>query len=421
MQDKNVKEEILTRVYEFLFSSNDAHDPAALRNVTEQIIEELENRLKREFSSEEKENIFKTVEDEVFGLGPLEQLLRDEDISEIMINGPGKVYIEREGKKVLSDIRFRDENHLRNIIEKLLSSSRRRVDELNPYVDVSLPGGARVNIVIQPVSPRGAVVTIRKFLKSLNKIEDLIEEGTLNERMAQFLINCVKAKVNILFSGATGSGKTTTLNILSQYIPSSERIVTIEDTLELRLKQEHVVSLETRQTNIEGKGRISIRDLFVNSLRMRPDRIILGEIRHEEALDLLQAIASGHTGSLAVIHGSSALDAISRLEIMVLTSGINLPVWALRKLIANSINLIVQHEQLPDGSRKIVNITEVAGMENEEIILQDIFYFDFQQLDNDGNVIGQFRCSGIVPMFLERFKKYGIEAREDFFKKDEEI
>lgn len=418
MERENIKKEIIDRIFEAMLSQTGLTDPMAIRDMAERTIDMFESQGRAMLSAEEKDSILKEIEDEILGLGPIEQFVKDDTVTEIMINGHDRIYIERNGKKSLSDARLRDERHLRSIIEKLLASTRRRVDELNPYVDISLPGGSRVNIVIPPASPRWPVVTIRKFLKSLNTIEDLVYRGSLDKRMAAFLINSVKSKANIIFSGATGSGKTTTLNILSQYIPEWERIVTIEDTLELRLKQEHVVPLETRQTNIEGKGEITIRDLFINSLRMRPDRIILGEIRHKEAMDLLQAIASGHTGSLAVLHGSSPHDAISRLEMMILTGGVNIPLWALRNLITTSVDLVVQHEQLPDGTRKITNITEVVGVENEKIVLKDIFYFDFHKLDEKGEVKGVFKCMGVIPSFMEKFKRSGIDVKADFFTKD---
>jgi len=416
MNLKEIKKIIKERLIKILESERNI-STKDLKNKIEELLEEIRKEKNINLITEEKNKIIEEMADEILGYGPLTDLMKDESVTEIMINGPYKVYIEKDGKKILTDIKFDSERHLRYIIERLLSHTRKRVDELSPYVDFSLPDGSRVNIIIPPVAPFGPMVTIRKFLKTLNTIEDLINLGTLDERMAQFLIACVKAKINIIFSGATGAGKTTTLNILSNYISEKERIIVIEDALELRLSQEHVVRLEARQASLEGKGEVSIRDLFINSLRMRPDRIILGEIRGKEALDLLQAISSGHVGSLAVIHASSPQDTISRLELMVLSSGINFPLWALRKLISDSIDLIVQHEQLIDGSRKITYITEVEGVEREEVILRDIFYFDLEEVTKDGTVKGKFRSTGVCPKLIEKFKKFGIKIDKSIFKR----
>jgi pilus assembly protein CpaF len=291
------------------------------------------------------------------------------------------------------------------------------VDESYPHVDVSLKDGSRVNIIIPPLALDGPTVTIRKFSKELKKIEDLLVRQTMDKRMAELLVASIKAKVNIVFSGATGAGKTTTLNVLSTYIPDDERIVTIEDTAELHLNQDHVVRLETRQPNIEGRGEVTIRELFKNSLRMRPDRIILGEIRSGEALDLLQAICSGHTGSLAVIHANSPQEVIYRIETMILTSGLAITQEAIRRQIAAALNLIVQQEQLADGSRKITHITEIRGLKDGEIIMEDIFSYDVEKIDTGGKVIGKWKASGIKPLFYPRFHKMNIEINEDIFNK----
>ncbi len=417
MQASQIKKTVKGYIYSHLYRRGKSYDSVEIRSLINRAIDELENNRNMKVEISLREVLIKELEEDIIGFGPLTSLLEDEEITEIMVNGPGKIYIEKEGKKILTDLRFDDEKHLRYIIEKLLHSTHRRLDELSPYVDLSLPGGSRVNIVIPPVAPQGPVVTIRKFLKTLKSIEDLVSKGTLDENMANFLVDCVKAKVNIVFSGATGAGKTTTLNILSQYISPQERIIVIEDVLELRLHQEHVVRLESRPAGLEGKGEITIRDLFNNSLRMRPDRIILGEIRKEEALDLLQAISSGHLGSLAVVHASSPEEVLTRLELMVILSGVNIPVWALRKLLSNSLDLIVQHEQFPDGSRKITRITEVQGVGGDNTIeLQDLFYFDLEKVDKDGGIKGRFRCTGIPPKVLKKFYKYGIDRGEDFFR-----
>jgi len=361
-----------------------------------------------------KESIIREFCDEFLSYGPIKKLMEDLEITEIMIDGPYKVYIEKEGKKVMTDIKFDDEAQLRHMIEKMMLPTGRRVDESFPYVDFSLQDGTRVNVIIPPLVVNGTTVTIRKFLRSIGRIEDLVRLNTIDDRMAKFLVACIKAKINILFSGATGSGKTTTLEVLSSYINPEERIIVIEDTLELSLRQDHVVRLLTRPPNIDGKGEITIRDLFINTLRMRPTRIILGEIRGAEAMDYLQALNSGHRGCLAVIHSSSPADAISRLETMALYAGLYIPVWAIRKQIASGVNLIVQHEQLSDGSRKITYITEVEGIQNDEVKLRDIFTYEIEEVTKDGKVKGNFKAKNI-PTFFDLFKKRGVDLSEDIF------
>ena len=395
--------------------SGEKIDENHLRHVIRRIIEELS--LKEHFNIEEavSEKISEELVNEFLGLGPLKALLEDKDITEIMVNGPRKVYIEKGGKKILSEVSFENNQHLMYIIQKILAPTRRHVDEMTPFTDVSLPDGSRVNIIIPPLSLHGPVMTIRKFLKEFGSIEDLAAKDTLSGNMADFLVASIKAKLNIIFSGATGSGKTTTLNILSSYISPDERIITIEDTAELKLNQEHVVTLEAKPGNIEGRGEITIRDLFRNSLRMRPERIILGEIRSSEALDMLQAMCSGHDGSLAVLHASSPQDVISRIETMILISGVNIPMWAIKKQIASSLNLIVQQEQLADGSRKITHITEVRGLQNEELVLQDLFSYEIETV-TDGRVIGSWKNHGVVPLFFSRFNKRGVQLNEEIFK-----
>jgi len=305
-----------------------------------------------------------------------------------------------------------------HIIQKILASTRRHVDESYPYTDVSFKDGTRINIIIPPLALDGPVVTIRKFLKSLNSIEELVKLGTLDSRMADFLVVAVKARMNIMFSGATGAGKTTTLNVLSSYIPNDARIVTIEDTAELSLNQEHVVRLETRQPNIEGKGEISIRELFKNCLRMRPDRILLGEIRGAEALDMLQAMCSGHTGSLAVIHADSPQDVMYRLETMILTSGTPISLEAIHRQIAASLHLVVQQQQLSDGSRKITQISQVHGLREGQVIVEDIFLYEMEETDSVSGVVkGSWKATGVVPVFYPKFKKLGIELSEEIFRK----
>ncbi|MCM8819705.1 MAG: CpaF family protein [Candidatus Omnitrophica bacterium] len=363
-----------------------------------------------------KEAVIRELCDEFLSWGPIKKLMEDPYITEIMINGPSKVYVEKDGKKIPTDVTFDDETHLRHIIEKMILPTGRRVDESYPFVDFSLKDGSRVNVIIPPLSVGGTTVTIRKFLRTINQIEDLVKLGTIDMRMAKFLVACIKAKINILFSGATGSGKTTTLEVLSQYISPSERVIVIEDTLELTLRQDHVVRLLTRPPNIEGKGEITIRDLFINTLRMRPTRIILGEIRGAEAMDYLQALTSGHKGCLAVIHASTPTDALARLETMALYADLYMPVWAIRKQIALGLDLIVQHEQLIDGSRKITYITEVEDvLSGEDIVLKDIFRYEIEGVDQDGKVKGTFRAKNI-PTFYHLFKKKGVELDESIFK-----
>ena len=318
----------------------------------------------------------------------------------------------------MSNISFDDEQQLRSLIYKILAPTRRRVDESFPYVDVSLSDGSRVNIIISPLSLDGSSITIRKFLRTLATAEDLINMGTLDKRMSDFLVACIRAKANMLFSGATGSGKTTTLGILSGYISTDERIVTIEDTAELHLNQDHVVRLETRPASIEGKGEVTIRDLFKNTLRMRPGRIILGEIRGPEALDMLQAMCSGHAGSLAVLHASSPQEVIYRLETMILTSGLPINLDIIHRQIAAGVNIIIQQEQLADGSRKITHITQVNGIRDGQVVLEDIFTYDIEGFDASEKITGKWKASGIVPAFYPIFAKKGIKLDKAIFNKD---
>ncbi|WP_373231877.1 CpaF family protein [Cohnella sp.] len=353
------------------------------------------------------------------GFGPINPLLLDPDISEVMVNGPNQVYVERNGKIELSYVQFRDDEHVMHIIEKIVSPIGRRVDESSPMVDARLPDGSRVNVIIPPLSLTGPTITIRKFSKEPFTIDNLVQFGTLTRDMAIFLEACVKARLNIFVSGGTGSGKTTTLNVLSSFIPSDERIVTIEDAAELQLGQEHVVSLESRPPNIEGKGAITIRDLVRNSLRMRPERIVIGEVRGGEALDMLQAMNTGHDGSLATGHSNSPRDMISRLETMVLMGGIELPVKAIREQISGAVDVIIQQSRLKDGSRKITNITEVLGMEGDVIVLQDIFSFRQMGIDEQGKVVGKLLPTGVRPKFYERLETSGIHIPVSVFIEEE--
>ncbi|MBE4909299.1 CpaF family protein [Bacillus luteolus] len=354
------------------------------------------------------------------GFGPINPLLMDENVTEVMVNGPNHVYCERKGKIELTSIKFRDEEHVMNIIEKIVSPIGRRIDESSPMVDARLPDGSRVNAIIPPLALNGPTITIRKFSKDPFQVEDMINFGTLTHEMAVFLEACVKAKLNVFVSGGTGSGKTTTLNVLSNFIPYDERIITIEDAAELQLGQEHVISLESRPPNIEGKGAITIRDLVRNSLRMRPDRIVIGEVRGGEALDMLQAMNTGHDGSLATGHSNSPRDMIARLETMVLLAGIELPIKAIREQIAGAVDVIIQQARLKDGSRKIINITEVQGLEGDVIVLQDIFSFKQEGLDADGKVKGKLVPTGVRPKFYERLEASGIHIPTSVFIEEEE-
>ncbi|MCD6540099.1 MAG: CpaF family protein [Candidatus Omnitrophica bacterium] len=382
----------------------------------EDIFKSLKKERQITISDKDKETLISEIINDVLGWGPLQKLMEDEEVTEIMVNGPYQVYAEKKGKKFLTEVKFDNEQHLRYIIEKMIRPTGRRVDESFPYVDFSLENGSRVNVILPPLSVEGPALTIRKFLKRIESLEDLINLGTLDEKMAHFLKACIKAKINMIFSGATGVGKTTTLEALSSYIEPSERIITIEDALELHLRQEHVVRLLTRLPNVEGKGEVTIRDLFINTLRMRPSRIILGEIRGQEALDFLQASNSGHRGILAVIHASSPEDVVSRLETMVFYSGVNLPVWAIRRQITQGLEVVVQQEQLVDGSRKITRISEIVGLDSEDnIIIKDLFSFTQEEITPQGEVRGFFSPTGVLPTFLSKFDKMGVKVSKELF------
>lgn len=355
------------------------------------------------------------ISNELLGMGPLEPLLQNDTISEIMVNGPKQIFIEQKGKLKLTDVHFYDNAHLMNIIERILTPLGRRVDESSPLVDARLADGSRVNIIIPPLSLVGPAVTIRKFSKNALSIQDLVSFGTLSEDMAMFLDACVRARLNILVSGGTGSGKTTTLNVLSSFIPPTDRIVTIEDAAELRLQQTHVVTLESRPANLEGNGAITIRDLVKNALRMRPDRIIVGEVRAGEALDMLQAMNTGHDGSLTTAHANTPRDVLSRLETMVLMAGMELPVRAVRTQVASAIDLIIQQSRIRDGSRKITYITEVQGMEGDTIILQDLFRYVQDSIDEKGKSVGHYESMGLMPNFMDKFQMNGIDLPRNFF------
>jgi len=362
----------------------------------------------------QRQSLFEQIVADILGYGPLEPLLHDDTITEVMVNGPRNIYVERGGKLEKVSYHFDDDDHVMRIIDRIVSPIGRRVDESQPYVDARLPDGSRVNIIIPPLSLIGPTITIRKFGAERLGAEDILRFGSITTEALEFLDACVKARLNIVVSGGTGSGKTTLLNILSASIPSDERIITIENAAELKLKQEHVVTLESRPPNIEGKGEVTIRQLVINALRMRPDRIVVGEVRGGEALDMLQAMNTGHDGSMTTAHSNSPRDTLSRLETMTLMAGMDLPLRAIREQISSAIDLIVHQERFRDGSRKVVNISEVQGMEGDVIVMQDIFVFQQTGFEN-GRVVGRLRPTGIRPKFMERIEAAGIFLSPDMF------
>ena len=363
----------------------------------------------------EREELVDQVLDEVFGLGPLEPLIKDAEISDILVNTYDQVIVERNGKLEPTDVRFKDDRHLLQVIDRIVSAVGRRIDDSSPMVDARLADGSRVNAIIPPLSIDGPHLSIRKFRRDVLSAEDMLRNTTLTEPMLEFMKGVVSSRLNVLISGGTGSGKTTFLNVLSSFIPTRERVLTIEDSAELQLRQPHVVRLETRPPNIEGVGEVPQRQLVINSLRMRPDRIIVGEVRGAEAVDMLQAMNTGHDGSLTTLHANSPRDAISRLETMISMAGLRLPEKGMRQQIASAIDIIVQVARLADGTRKIVNISEIVGMEGEVITMQDIFLFEREGMDADGNVTGRFRATGIRPRCAERLQQHGIDLAGTLF------
>jgi pilus assembly protein CpaF len=395
-------------------------DEALLRRRVEELVEEKLRSEKLPFSRQMRNRLVSDMADEILGFGPIEPLLRDPTVTEVMVNRPDQVYCERFGKLELTDIQFRDLQHIRHVIDKIVTPLGRRVDESSPMVDARLPDGSRVNAIISPLSLNGPVLTIRKFSVDPYTVEDLIGFGTLTQGMAAFLAACVKIKLNILVSGGSGAGKTTLLNVLSSFIPEGERVVTVEDAAELKLHQPHVVRLESRPPNIEGKGEIKIRDLVRNCLRMRPDRIVVGEVRGGEALDMLQAMNTGHEGSISTVHSNTPRDALARLETMVMMSGMDLPSRAIREQIAAAVHMIVQVGRLSDGSRKVVNVTEIQGMEGNVIVLQDLFSFSQKGVGEGGKVLGSIQATGMVPKFIDRFNAASIHLPAEIFKRTNE-
>jgi len=402
---REIKPELL------LDQSREEELQASIAEITDRCINESGGMMSRQ----DRLRIMQKMTDEVIGFGPITALLNDDNVSEIMVNSAHQVYVERKGRLELTDIAFRDDDHVIQVIEKIVAPLGRRIDESSPMVDARLPDGSRVNAIIPPLALRGPAMTIRKFSKDPLTMDSLVSFGTLNPAMAKFLQMCVLGKLNIVVSGGTGSGKTTMLNCLSSFIPSDERIVTIEDAAELQLRQDHVVTLEARPPNIEGKGAVTIRDLVRNSLRMRPNRIVIGEVRGGEALDMLQAMNTGHDGSLTTGHANSPRDMLSRLETMVLMAGMDLPVRAIREQIASAVDLIVQQSRMRDGSRKITHVSEVVGMEGDIITLQDIFVYESSGKDSAGRVTGEFRPTGIRPVFAKKLLEAGLNLPADIF------
>jgi pilus assembly protein CpaF len=366
-------------------------------------------------SRTDREKLIEEVVHETLGLGPIEPLLADPTISDILVNGAEHVYIERFGKLELTNVKFKDDNHVRQIIDRIVSAVGRRIDESSPMVDARLPDGSRVNAIVHPLSLDGPVLSIRRFGANPLTANDLLTFETLTPGMFELLKGVVKARLNVLISGGTGAGKTTLLNVLSSFVPGEERVVTIEDAAELQLQQEHIVRLETRPANIEGRGRVTQRDLVRNALRMRPDRIIVGEVRGDEALDMLQAMNTGHDGSLTTIHANSPRDSLSRIETMVLMSGLELPEKAIREQIASALNVIVQIARLSDGRRKVTNVSEIVGMEGSVVTMQDIFVFERLGVSDDGTVLGRFKATGIRPKFAERLFVAGVHLPPGIF------
>ncbi len=385
-----------------------------VRRTIQELFEQILNEENIVLSRPERARLFEQIAAEILGLGPLQPLLEDETITEIMVNGAKNVYIERKGKIVRVPVSFESNDHVMRIIDRIVSPLGRRIDESSPYVDARLPDGSRVNIIIPPVSLVGPVITIRKFFKHPITLEQLIQFGTATEESLEFLRACVEARINLVISGGTGSGKTTLLNILSGYIPVDERIVTIENAAELQLRQEHVITLESRPANIEGRGEITIRQLVINALRMRPDRIIVGEIRDEAALDMLQAMNTGHDGSMTTCHSNSPRDTLARLETMTMMAGMELPVRAIREQVSSAIDLVIHQERMRDGTRKIVNVTEVTGMEGDVITMTDIFLFEQVGYEN-GRVVGRLRPTGLRPKFMEKIEAAGHHLSSSIF------
>ncbi len=416
----SVLQEIKVRVHRQLLerlnlSNIDALDRAQVVEEIRKVVHDLLAREAAPLNLDEREDLVEQILDEIFGLGPIEPLLQDPSISDILVNTSQQVYIEKQGRLEKSDVRFKDDRHLLQIIDRIVSAVGRRIDDSSPMVDARLPDGSRVNAIIPPLAIDGPHMSIRKFKRDVLSAPDLLRTETMTPAMLELMQGIVKARLNVLISGGTGAGKTTLLNVLSESIPTTERIVTIEDSAELQLRQPHCVRLETRTANVEGAGAVPQRMLLINALRMRPDRIIMGEVRGSEAIDMLQAMNTGHDGSLTTLHANTPRDALARLETMISMAGLNLPEKGMRQQIASAINVVVQVGRLTDGTRKIVSISEISGMEGDVITMQDIFVYEREGIGSQGQVIGQFRATGIRPRFTERLKAYGIELPMSLF------
>lgn len=391
------------------------NNTAQVRRQVEEIFNSILDNESIVLSRVERQQMFQSIVNDLLGLGPLEALLGDEDISEIMVNGPKQIYIERKGRLIKSDVTFYNDDHVLRIIERIVAPLGRRIDESSPMVDARLPDGSRVNAIIRPLSLVGPAITIRKFKQDKLTIKDLVRFGSVSEQMGEFMKACVEARLNIVVSGGTGSGKTTLLNVLSNFIPEDERIITVENAAELQLVQEHVVRLESRPANVEGRGEVTIRDLVINCLRMRPERIIVGECRGGETLDMLQAMNTGHDGSMTTVHANSPKDAIGRIETMCMMAGMDLPQRAIREQIVSAVSVFVQQARLKDGSRKVIAITEVQGMEGDVPLLNDIFVFEQTGIDAKGKIVGNLRPTGARPKFIERFETLNIFLPSSIF------
>jgi pilus assembly protein CpaF len=410
-----IKNRVQDRLITELDPKIDMTNESKVRRQLEEVFQSIIDGEGLVVSRSERQKMFEMIAADITGFGPIQQLLAEEDISEIMVNGPKQIYIEKKGKLIKTDITFKDDDHVLRIIDRIVAPLGRRIDESSPMVDARLPDGSRVNAIIRPLALNGPTITIRKFRKDPLTINDLVRFGSMTREMADFLEACVKARLNIVVAGGTGSGKTTTLNVLSSFIPEDERIITVENAAELQLRQDHVVTLESRPPNVEGRGEVSIRDLVINCLRMRPERIVVGECRGGETLDMLQAMNTGHDGSMTTIHANTPRDGVARIETMCLMAGMDLPARAIREQIVSAVEVFVQQSRLKDGQRKVTAITEVSGMEGDVVVLQDIFLFEQTGIDEKGKIVGQLRPTGVRPKFIEKFESHNIYLPPNIF------